>query len=60
MDHGALVTHGHAAADGKRAREKLDDESLHLEDILDPSAVEEANDFWNSGPCSSRLVYNKQ
>ena len=60
MNHGALVAHGHPAPDGERAGQELDDECLHLEDVLDPGPVEEPDDFRNSGSCRSRLIDDEE
>ena len=58
MDHGSLVPDGHAAADGEGAREELDDERLHLEDVLDPRPVEEPDDLGDAGPGGRGLREN--
>ena len=60
VDHGSLVADWHAAADGKRARQELDDEGLNLEDVLDPGAVQEPDDLGYPGPRSRGLVDHQE
>ena len=60
MDHRALVADRHAAAHRERARQKLNNQCLHFEYVLDAGAVEEANDLGDAGAGRGRLVQHQQ
>ncbi len=55
-----LVADRHAAPHSERTGQKLHNKRLHLEDVLDAGAVEEADDLGYAGAGGRRLVHNQQ
>ena len=43
-----FITDRHSTADGESAAEKFHDQRLHLEDVLDPSPIQETDNFGDS------------
>lgn len=60
MDHGALVTHGHARTHRECTGQELDDQRLEFENIFDFRAIEKAYDFWDPAAGGRGLVQDER